>query len=230
VARKYFTSIQLEIYPLLEEEYREMYAAGVDGITIYQETYNRVRYRLLHPEGKKSDYRHRYQTPQRVAKAGLRMLTMGILLGLSEIARDAFLLFKHLEKMQRRFPGVEYTISFPRLINSGIESGDYVEVSDKTLVKLICLTRILFPTLGINLSTRESASLRDHALRVGVTKISAASRTCVGGYVEKKSGSPQFQVKDNRSVSEIVNMLKNSGFDPVFTDWRPIPNTTAINS
>jgi 2-iminoacetate synthase len=224
-AKDYFPCIGLEVYPMEVEEYRELSSAGVDGITIYQETYDRERYRLLHEAGKKRDYEYRYDTPERIAKSGIRMITMGILLGLSEVSRDVFQLFSHLEWLERRYPGVEYTLSFPRLIPLEDSKVEYFEVSDVMLIKLICLARILFPRVGINLSTRERESLRDHALPLGVTRISAASRTTVGGYVLHESGDSQFKVMDGRSVDEIVSMLSRLEFDPVFTDWRRIENT-----
>jgi len=223
-AGDYFPGISLEVYPLEVEEYRELFSAGVDGVTIYQETYDRERYRMLHAAGKKTDYDYRYKTPERIAKSGIRMINMGVLLGLSEISGDIFALFSHLEWMERHYPGVEYTLSFPRLIPLEDSEVEYFDVSDITLIKLICLARILFPRVGINLSTRERAFIRDHALPLGVTRISAASRTTVGGYALHRCNDSQFDVMDRRSVGEIVGMLKQAGFDPVFTDWRRISN------
>ena len=223
-AGDYFPGISLEVYPLEVEEYRELFSAGVDGVTIYQETYDRERYRMLHAAGKKTDYDYRYGTPERIAQSGIRMINMGVLLGLSEVPGDIFQLFTHLEWMERHYPGVEYTLSFPRLIPLEDSEVEYFDVSDITLIKLICLARILFPRVGINLSTRERAFIRDHALPLGVTKISAASRTTVGGYALHQCNDSQFDVMDRRSVGEIVEMLKQAGYDPVFTDWRRISN------
>lgn len=223
-AKSYFSGISLEVYPMEVEAYRELFLAGVDGVTIYQETYDRERYRKLHVSGKKTDYDYRYGTPERIAKSGIRMINMGVLLGLSEVSGDIFQLFSHLEWLERHYPGVEYMLSFPRLIPLEDSEVEYYDVSDITLVKLICLARILFPRVGINLSTRERAFIRDHALPLGVTKISAASRTTVGGYALHECKNSQFDVMDRRSVEEIVVMLKQKGFDPVFTDWRRISN------
>lgn len=225
-ARDYFQCIHLEVYPLETEEYRQLFQAGADGVTIYQETYNRERYKQLHVKGRKRDYDYRRETPQRIAESGIRAVNMGVLLGLSPIAEDVFELFSQLDWMERHYPGVEYGISFPRLVPLSLETcgEEYFEVSDVTLIKLICLARILFPRVGINLSTRENAHMRDHALPLGVTRISAASKTTVGGYILEESKDPQFDVRDSRSVIEIVDMLKRNNFDPVFTDWRRIEN------
>lgn len=223
-AKEYFPGISLEVYPLEENEYRDMFLSGVDGVTIYQETYNKEIYKRLHIAGKKRDYNYRFETPERIAKSGIRMINMGILLGLSEVSEDIFHLFSHLEWMGKNYPAVEYSLSFPRLIPiNHLWFADH-EVSDLILIKLICLARIFFPRVGINLSTRERPYIRDHALPIGITKISAASRTCVGGYSLPGKKEPQFNIMDNRSVDKVVTVLKQKGFDPVFTDWRRIPN------
>ncbi len=223
-AKKYFSSISLEVYPLETDEYAELYRAGVDGVTVYQETYDRIRYDELHLSGKKKDYNYRYNTPERIALAGIRTISMGILAGLSDLHEDLFSLFAHLEYMEKNYPGVEYSVSFPRLITEPGDDTDYRKITDVDLVKCIILTRLKFPRVGINLSTREQASLRDHALAFGVTRISAASNTSVGGYVDGVQDDPQFRVKDLRSLKEIEGVLRSKGFDPVYTDWRRIDN------
>ena len=225
IAKKYFSSISLEVYPLDTDEYMELYSAGVDGVTIYQETYDRERYADLHLSGKKKDFKYRYNTPERIALSGIRMISMGILAGLSGLEDDIFSLFEHLDYMEKNYPGVEYSVSFPRLIVEPGDDTDYHEITDIDLVKCIILTRLNFPRVGINLSTRENAAIRDHALYFGVTRISAASNTSVGGYVEGAQEDPQFRVKDFRSLKEIEEVLRSKGFDPVYTDWRRIENT-----
>ncbi len=225
IAGKYFSSISLEVYPLETEEYRDLYMAGVDGVTVYQETYDRKRYKELHLFGKKRDYDYRYNTPYRIGASGIRMISMGILAGLSGLEDDLFSLFEHLDIMERKYPGIEYSVSFPRLIIEPDDETDYREVTDMDLAKCIILTRLNFPRIGINLSTREEASFRDHALYFGVTRISAASNTSVGGYDEGASDDPQFRINDIRSLKEIESVLRSKGFDPVFTDWRRIENT-----
>ncbi len=225
VAKEYFSSISLEVYPLEVSEYRELFLAGADGVTVYQETYNQECYKRLHQAGKKTDYRYRFETPERIAQSGMRMINMGILLGLAEVITDVYYLFLHLEQMERKYPGVEYTLSFPRLIPLKESRLEYVPVPDITLIKLICIARLLYPRVGINLSTREKPYIRDHAIMLGVTKISAASRTSVGGYSLEENKDSQFEVMDSRSVTEITSTLSLKGFDPVLTDWRGISNT-----
>ncbi len=227
IAQKYFSSISLEVHPMDETEYGELFAAGVDGIAIYQETYNRHRYAQVHLSGKKKNYDYRYGAPERIAHAGMRQISMGILLGLADdVAADAHELFLHLRFMEKNFPGVEYSLSFPRLRPIKGLGFEPCLVSDLMLFKIICLARIVFPRVGINLSTRESARLRDRLLGVGITRISAASKTSVGGYTSESPEDldPQFDIQDERSVENIVAMLKKRNFDPVLTDWRRIDN------
>ncbi|GBR77640.1 2-iminoacetate synthase [Candidatus Termititenax dinenymphae] len=243
IAKKYFASIAVEVYPLETAEYARLNAVGCDGVTVFQETYDRERYKILHPAGKKSNYDYRYQAPQRIALGGMRQITLGPLLGLADWRQDVLALYEHLRTLEKEFSGVDYTLSFPRLRQLSDYNDLSYLVSDADLVKIICLTRIIFPRVGINISTRESAEFRDKVVHFGATKISAGSSTQVGGYapvterlalsgevsersrtVEGSRGvglrTAQFEINDNRSVSEVKAMLERQGFDPVFTDWR----------
>ena len=227
IASEYFQGIALEVHPMETAEYKELFAAGVDGIAVYQETYDRSRYAQVHLSGYKKDYDFRYATPQRAAEAGMRQISLGILLGLSDPAQDVFALYQHLRELEKSFPGVEYSVSFPRLRTVKTETLASCDVDDVLFVKIIALTRLLFPRVGINLSTREEPKLRDHLLEIGITRMSAGSNTSVGGYtlLEEKEQDPQFDIKDERSVDEIIKLLKAKNFDPVFTDWRQIENS-----
>ncbi len=227
IASEYFQGIALEVHPMETTEYKELFTAGVDGIAVYQETYDRSRYAQVHLSGYKKDYDFRYATPRRAAEAGMRQISLGILLGLSDVATDVFALYEHLRDLEKSFPGVEYSVSFPRLRTVKTESLAVCDVDDVQFVKIIALTRLLFPRVGINLSTREEPQLRDHLLEIGITRMSAGSNTSVGGYtlLEEKEQDPQFDIKDERSVDEIIKLLKSKNFDPVFTDWRHIENS-----
>ncbi len=230
IAKQYFTAISLEVHPMEENEYRELFEAGVDGITVYQETYNRERYALVHLSGQKAHYDFRYGTPERAAKSGIRHISIGILLGLAPLADDIFALYTHLQFLEKNYPGVEYSLSFPRLRT--IKGAEFAvcDIDDKTFIKIICMTRLAFPRVGINLSTREPAKLRDNILELGVTKMSAGSNTSVGGYTLEslENQEPQFDIEDTRSVADVVTLLKNRNLDPVFTDWRAIHNESKI--
>ena len=230
IAGEFFQGIALEVHPMQTEEYKELFAAGVDGITVYQETYDRKRYAEVHLSGYKKDYDFRYETPRRAAEGGMRQINMGILLGLSDVGTDLLALYEHLRIMERSYPGVEYGVSFPRLRAIKDQEFARCDVDDTTFIKIICLTRILFPRVGINLSTREEPQLRNNILELGITRMSAGSNTSVGGYslLEEEQQDPQFDIKDERSVADVVTLLKNKNFDPVFTDWRRIENSDIL--
>ncbi len=224
LACQYFQDVSFEIYPLSTSDYRSLYLKGADGVTVYQETYDRRRYQEVHLAGQKKDYDFRRDAPFRIASSGMRRLSLGILLGLGPLASDLAELYAHLRELETSFPGIEYSLSFPRLrtINAKTFAGQMID--DITFTKILCLTRLLFPRVGINLSTRESADFRNHALELSVTRISVGSKTTVGGYQEQKTNDPQFDVADERSAQETIQYLKQHGLDPVFTDWRKIAN------
>ena len=224
IAKNFFSHIVIEVYALSAEEYHALHLAGVDGVTLYQETYNRERYDELHLSGPKKDFDYRLNAPERMAKAGIRQISLGVLLGLTKWQDDVALLFAHLRYLERKYPGVEYALSFPRIQKVVGDKYHYFTVTDADMLKIIATARILFPRVGINLSTRESADFRDIALKSGVTKISAGSTTSVGGYSAEHTESEQFPMRDNRSFDEVKTMLKQHGLDPIITDWRTIGN------
>lgn len=227
IATQHFPHIALEVYPLETDEYRDLYRAGADGVTLFQETYDRARYDELHVKGPKKHYDYRFQGPERIAGAGFRQISIGVLLGLADWHKDVPELFRHLRYLEKTYPGVEYTLSFPRLRPVSNDDHTYFAVSDRDMVKIICAGRLLFPKAGINISTRESPVFRDHILGLGVTRMSAGSLTTVGGYGDSKKDHKedgQFQISDPRSLAEIKSMLKAKGYDPVATDWRNIVN------
>jgi len=224
IAKNYFPSIALEIYPLTTEEYHELYLAGADGVTLYQETYNSEIYDKLHLAGRKKDFQWRYAAPERMAQAGMRHISLGVLLGLADWQEDVYALFNHLEFLWNKYPGVEYSLSFPRLQKIDTDTFKYSLVADRDMLKIISMARLLFPRVGINLSTRESVAFRDMIIEYGITRMSAGSLTTVGGYVKENERSGQFAVNDHRSLDQVKKMLLDKGYDPVITDWRRIGN------
>lgn len=219
VLKRYFTSISIEIYPLSEEDYGELIEAGVDGLTIYQETYDRNIYDYLHPAGPKRDYRFRLDTPERGCRAGIRCVNIGALLGLTDWRREAFLTGLHADYLQKKYSGVEMSISLPRMRPhlGGFQTA--VNVTDNNLVQYVAAFRLFMPRSGITLSTRETAHFRDNMIRLGITKMSGGTCTAVGG--RSHSGETgQFQIADERSVSEIAKMLYEHRYQPVYKDWQ----------
>lgn len=214
----FFPSVSIEIYPLETAEYRELIEAGADGITIYQECYDPNIYRELHPRGPKSDFRFRLEAPERAGQAGIRTINIGALLGLADWRKEAFITGVHANYLQNKFPEVEISVSFPRMrpYYGGMEPP--FPVPDRDLVQIILAFRLFLPRVGITLSTREEGELRDHLIKLGVTKMSAGSSTTVGGY-SGKDGTGQFEIADDRPVAEVYQAIAAQGYKPVFKDW-----------
>ncbi|MDI6605259.1 MAG: 2-iminoacetate synthase ThiH [Thermoanaerobacteraceae bacterium] len=224
VLKEYFSSICIEIYPLKEKEYEELVHAGVDSITIYQETYDEKTYDEVHLSGPKKNYKYRLETPDRACRAGIKNVNIGALLGLNDWRKDVFYTALHAKYLQDKYGDVDVGVSVPRIKPHIGAFQPKSNVSDKNLVQIILSFRIFMPRLGISLSTRENADLRNNLIPLGITKFSAESSTKVGGYLEEKEyeDSGQFEVSDNRSLEEIVEMIRSSGYQPIFKDWENV--------
>jgi 2-iminoacetate synthase len=220
VLKKYFSSISIEVYPLTEEEYKELIDEGVDGLTIYQETYNRTIYDKVHVKGSKRDYLFRLDAAERALRKRMRVVNIGALLGLNKWREDSFYAGLHAKYLRDKFPEAEISISVPRIRPQTKEYSPQYEVSDRDITQLILAFRLFLPRIGITLSTRESRELRDNLLPLGITRISADSTTVVGGHTSgNKEEFEQFLISDKRSVSEIRKLLLNRGYQPVLKDW-----------
>lgn len=217
--RPLFSSISIEVYPMDEAGYRQVVAAGVDGLTIYQETYDRTLYAEMHPFGRKRNFDFRLRAPEHAAAAGMRRVGVGALLGLGKFRVEAFCTGLHALHLARHFWRTHLTVSFPRMRPADGGFQPLNPVSDHDFVQLICALRLLLPDAGLVLSTRESAQLRDNLLPLGITQMSAGSCTSPGGYAEKDESGRQFVIDDDRSPAEVDAMLREKGYDPVWKDW-----------
>ncbi|WP_166240341.1 2-iminoacetate synthase ThiH [Paenibacillus turpanensis] len=220
-----FASVSIEVQPLDEEDYARLIESGVDGLTLYQEVYNKEVYRSLHLKGPKRDYLYRLDAPERACKAGMRTVTLGPLLGLDDWRREVFAAGQHARYLQQRYPATEVGVSFPRMRPHLGGWSPSEAVGDRELVQAMLAMRLYLPRAGITLSTRESAELRNRLLRLGVTKMSAGSCTAVGGYSDPGGsgyGTPQFETSDERSVEQMRNYLLSEGYEPLLTDWPPM--------
>jgi 2-iminoacetate synthase len=225
VLRSRFSAISIEVYPLTQEEYAELIKEGVDGLTIYQEVYDETIYKRLHGSGPKSDYLFRLNAPERGARAGMRSVNIGTLFGLGDWRKEIFLTGLHASYLQDKFPEVEIGVAIPRMRPHAGALRPEVDITDKNVAQAVLALRIFLPRAPITLSTRENARLREHLLPLGITRMSAGSSTRVGGYsagLAKSSGIPQFEISDERSVGEIVEMLARNGYQPVLKDWERI--------
>ncbi|MCY7410224.1 MAG: 2-iminoacetate synthase ThiH [Chitinophagales bacterium] len=217
--RPYFSNIMLEVQPLEQNDYEKLIKCGVNTVLVYQETYNEENYKLYHPKGKKSNFNYRLETPDRLGKAGVHRIGLGALLGLEDWRVDSFFTALHLDYLEKIYWKTKYSISFPRLRPaSGCQEPKH-PMSDKQLVQLICAYRIFNEHVELSLSTRESEKFRNHAIKLGITSISAGSKTDPGGYASNLNALEQFEISDERTPQAVAQMITSQGYEVVWKDW-----------
>lgn len=217
-----FDLVTVETFPMRREEYAGLVDAGCTGVTLYQETYDPGAYAALHRWGPKRDYAARLDAPERALAAGMRSVGLGVLLGLADPVRDAVRLLHHVIHLRRTWWRAGVSVSFPR---QRPQTGGFAPphpVDDAFLARLICALRLCLPDAHLVLSTREAAPFRDGMAGVGISKMSIASRTTVGGYGEPTADAGQFEVNDRRPVGEFCAMLRARGLEPVFKNWEAV--------
>ena len=221
IMQEYFSHISLEVQPLDTEEYRELAGMGLDGVVVYQESYRQSTYRTYHPRGKKSQFNYRIETPDRLGRAGIKKIGLGVLLGLENWRVESFFAALHLNYLKRKYWKSKYSISFPRLRPAQGVLPPKNPISDRELVQLITAWRLLDEDLELHLSTRESSLFRDQVCSLGITSMSAGSKTSPGGYscFAEKEELEQFEISDHRDLRTIKEMLRSKGFHPITKDW-----------
>ncbi len=219
VLTKYFTSVAIEVYALEQDEYKKLIDAGVDAMTIYQETYNEELYKELHLKGPKRDYRYRLDAPERACRASMRAVNIGALLGLDDWRKEFFLTGLHAHYLQDYYLDSEISISLPRMRPQVGNFQPNAIITDKNLVQMMVAFRLFMPRAGITVSTREDQIFRDNIIRLGVTKMSAGSITAVGGHAETEESTGQFDISDERNVPQMREAILDLGYQPVFKDW-----------
>ena len=242
-------SVSLEVGPMEAAEYRPLVVAGADGLVVYQETYDRALYDDLHTAGPKKNFDWRLETAERGYAAGFRRLGIGALFGLADWRYEALCVAAHAEYLLRNCWKAQITISLPRLRPCAGAFQPLTTLTDRELAQLICAFRLMFPDLGLVLSTREPAKLRDGLIPLGITLISAGSHTEPGGYtgagkekihhtergriVELAAGASewaatnghatnatgQFEIADARTSHEVADVIRRLGYEPVWKDW-----------
>ncbi|HEX3817010.1 MAG TPA: 2-iminoacetate synthase ThiH [Chthoniobacterales bacterium] len=235
-----FSSVSLELGPMETDEYKPLVEAGAEGLVVYQETYDRKVYAEMHTSGPKRDFDWRLDCPERAYAAGFRRIGIGALFGLASWRNEALALAAHLEYLQKHCWQSDLTVSLPRLRPAAGEFHPPFSLGDRELAQLICAFRICFPRVGIVLSTREPAPLRDALASLGVTTMSSGSHTEPGGYTGQgkrevhqtvrgriqppdatgdEIATSQFEISDARSPAEVAAVLRRRGFEPVWKDW-----------
>ncbi|WP_432665928.1 [FeFe] hydrogenase H-cluster radical SAM maturase HydG [Wukongibacter baidiensis] len=210
--------INVNAAPLPVEDFEKLKGVGIGTYQIFQETYHRETYKIMHPTGSKSDYDYRLTALDRAFEAGIDDLGIGVLLGLYDYKFDVLATLIHSDYLDNKYNVGPHTISIPRLRpahNSALKEVPY-PVSDKDIKKIVAVYRLAVPYTGIILSTRESAALRDELLELGVSQISAGSKTNPGGYEEDDSEATQFETSDERSVDQMLQVVAKQGHLPSF--------------
>jgi 2-iminoacetate synthase len=219
-AARHFHAVTVEAFPMTSAEYADLAEAGCVGVTLYQETYDPRQYECLHRWGPKRDYAARLDAPERLLAAGVRTAGLGTLLGISDPYFDALALYRHAQHLRRTHWQAGVSLSFPRVC---AQTGGYTPphpVGEQLLAQMICAFRICLPDVPLVLSTRESGRFRDGMAGVGISKMSVASRTTVGGYLAHAvSPDGQFHVNDGRDVAAFCAALRGKGLEPVFKNW-----------
>lgn len=227
LARKYFRMVGVEIYPVNTDEYQYLHECGVDYVTVFQETYDNVKYETLHLMGHKRVFPYRFEAQERALMGGMRGVGFSALLGLSDFHKDALASALHIYYLQRKYPYAEYSLSCPRLrpiINN--DKINPLDVHEKQLCQILCAYRIFLPYVGITVSSREQKHFRDGIVKIAATKVSAGVSTGIGDHESKytgkdtgESGDEQFEISDGRSFDQMYNDMESEGLQPVLNDY-----------
>lgn len=227
MASKYFRNVGLEIYPVNSDEYKYLHECGADYVTVFQETYDSVKYETLHLMGHKRVFPYRFEAQERAIIGGMRGVAFSALLGLADFRKDALATALHAYYLQRKYPHVEYSLSCPRLrpiINN--DKINPLDVHEKELCQVICAYRIFLPYIGITVSSREQKHFRDGIIKIAATKVSAGVSTGIGdheskyeGWNDEDAGDEQFEISDARSFNEMYGDIAAEGLQPVLNDY-----------
>ena len=228
LARKYFRMVGLEVYPVNTDEYHYLHQCGADYVTVFQETYDTVKYEQLHLMGHKRVWPYRFDAQERALRGGMRGVAFSALLGLSDFRKDALASALHVYYLQRKYPQAEMSLSCPRLrpiINN--DRINPLDVHEKQLCQILCAYRIFLPYVGITVSSRESARFRDGIVKIAATKVSAGVSTGIGDHESKYTGKEtgqaqgdeQFEIDDSRSFDKMYQDISDEGLQPVLNDY-----------
>lgn len=222
VCRPYFNNLTIEVMPLSAEDYSRLTHAGLNGVVCFQETYNRARYKVYHPAGMKSNFEWRLNGYDRMGSAGVHKIGMGVLIGLEDWRTDVTMMARHLLYLRRHYWRTRYSVNFPRMRPSEGHFQPNVVMSDRELAQLTFAFRIFDPDVDISFSTRESPDFRNNIATLGVTSMSAGSKTDPGGYATYPRSLEQFAVSDERTPAQVEADIRRLGYEVVWKDWDKI--------
>ncbi|MDR1666742.1 MAG: 2-iminoacetate synthase ThiH [Bacteroidales bacterium] len=220
LVKPFFSSVSIEVQPLSEAGYRQLSDAGLNAVYCYQETYHKERYKIYHPKGMKSKFDWRIDGFDRMGRAGIHKIGLGALIGLEDWRAEGVCMALHLRYLQKNYWQTKYSLSFPRMRpHEGKDFQPNVVMSDKELAQMIFAFRIFDHDIEITLSTRENRTFRDHMAALGITSLSAGSKTDPGGYAVYRNELKQWEINDDRSPEEVMNAVKKQGYDVIWKDW-----------
>ncbi len=222
VARPYFNNLTIEVMPMKGRDYARLTHSGLNGVVCFQETYNEANYKKYHPHGMKSIFEWRVNGFDRMGMAGVHKIGMGVLIGLEDWRTDVTMMARHLQYLRKNYWKTRYSINFPRMCPSEGGYQPKVIMSDKELAQVTFAFRIFDHDVDISYSTREKPDFRANMMKLGVTSMSAGSKTEPGGYVSTPDALEQFEVTDNRSPLEVAEEIKRLGYEAVWKDWDKI--------
>lgn len=219
VARPYFNNLTIEVMPMKERDYYRLTQSGLNGVVCFQETYNEANYRTYHPRGMKSIFEWRVNGFDRMGAAGVHKIGMGVLIGLEDWRTDVTMLARHLLYLRKKYWRTRYSINFPRMCPAEGGYQPKVVMTDRELAQLTFAFRLFDHDVDISYSTREKPSFRANMMKLGVTSMSAGSKTEPGGYVSTPDALEQFEVSDNRTPLQVAEEIRSLGYEAVWKDW-----------
>lgn len=220
--RPYFHNLTIEVQPMRAADYERLTHSGLNGVVCFQETYHREAYKKYHPKGMKSHYDWRLNGYDRMGEAGVHKIGLGALLGLEDWRGDVVMMARHLRYLQKKYWRSRFSVNFPRMrpSESGFQPASII--TDRQLAQLTFAFRLFDHDVDISYSTREAPDYRNNMIPLGVTSMSAGSKTDPGGYASAPDSLEQFEVSDERSPREVENAIKAKGYYPVWKDWDAI--------
>lgn len=219
VCRPYFNNMTIEVMPMRTEHYERLINSGLNGVVCFQETYHKEAYKKYHPKGMKSIFEWRLNGFDRMGKAGVHKIGMGVLIGLEDWRADVTMMARHLRYLQKKYWRTRFSVNFPRMRPSESGFQPNVVMSDAQLAQLTFAFRLFDHDIDISYSTRETPTFRDNMMTLGVTSMSAGSQTEPGGYCSTPDALEQFEVSDERTPKEVANAIRSNNYHPVWKDW-----------
>lgn len=217
--RPYFHNLTIEVQPMRTAQYKRLVEEGLNGVVCFQETYHKERYKEYHPRGMKSIFEWRLNGFDRMGRAGVHKIGMGVLIGLEDWRTDITMLARHLRYLQKNYWRTRFSVNFPRMCPSESGFQPRVVMTDKELAQLTFAFRIFDHEIDISYSTREKPAFRDNMMSLGVTSMSAGSKTEPGGYVSSPDALEQFTITDGRAPYQVKESINQHGYEPVWKDW-----------